>query len=497
VAAVERAMAAQVAAPATPAVVTAPSVPTLDRRTRLAYAAGDVPNAIKIITAGLFGFFFYTSVMGLPGTLVGIAGAIGLVWDAVIDPYIGHLSDKSRSRWGRRHAFMMAGALTMGIGFWLSFSPPRGLSHWALFAWVLGTGFVVRTATSIYRVPYFALGAQLSRDYDERTRITGLRGVFGVLGSMATASLSFVLFFPNRGTADPKLDYDGYPAMGLVFGVMMTLFALAATLGTRSWAHVGEASAAGAAPPAPRHFLATSWDCLGNRSFRVLFATSSLFFLAVSVNATLSIHFFTYYVEITDSKALSVLKVAFYLAGFLGVLFWLRASRAMQKHRLYVMGTLSAGVIMLAVFFLMGKGNLLGTGHVAALLVCNALVGFFASTLWFVPPSLLADVVDEDELATGERREGSFFGLYSFGQQLAGGVALILTGILVDGFAGLVPGQVVQSPETVRRIGLLYAVLPGTLLVIAAVWAMRYKLGRQEVASIQRALDARKAAARA
>jgi GPH family glycoside/pentoside/hexuronide:cation symporter len=490
-------MAAQVAAPVPEATVLSAALPVLDRRTRLAYAAGDVPNAIKMITAGLFGFFFYTSVMGLSGSLVGIAGAIGLVWDAVIDPYIGHLSDRSRSRWGRRHAFMLAGAVTMGLGFWLSFSPPRGLSQWALFAWVLGTGFVVRTATSLYRVPYFALGAELSRDYDERTRITGLRGILGVLGSMATASLSFVLFFPNRGTGDPKLDYDGYPAMGLAFGVMMTLFALAATLGTRSWAHVGAASRAAAAPRVTPHFLATSWDCLRNRSFRVLFATSSLFFLSVSVNATLSIHFFTYYVEITDSKALSVLKVAFYLAGFLGVLFWLRASRGMQKHRLYVMGTLSAGVIMLAVYFLMGKGNLLGTGHVAALLLCNALVGFFASTLWFVPPSLLADVVDEDELATGERREGSFFGLYSFGQQLAGGLALVLTGVLVDGFAGLVPGQVEQSAETVRRIGMLYAVLPGTLLVIAAGWAMQYKLGRKEVAAIQRQLDGRRAGLRA
>jgi GPH family glycoside/pentoside/hexuronide:cation symporter len=471
----------------------APARPRLDMPTRLYYAAGDVPNAIKMITAGIFGFFFYTSVMGLPGSLVGIAGAIGLVWDAVIDPYIGHVSDRSRSRWGRRHAFMLAGALTMGLGFWLSFAPPRGLSTWALFAWVLATGFVVRTASSVYRVPYFALGAELSRDYDERTRITGLRGVLGVLASMATAALSFVLFFPNRDAGDPKLNYDGYPAMGLAFGAAMTVFALATTYGTRSWAHVG--AAAPAARPAPsRHFAAASLDCLRNRSFRVLFATSSLFFLSVSINATLSIHFFTYYVDVTDSKALSALKVAFYLAGLIGVFFWVRASSRLQKHRLYLMGTLSAGLVMLAVYFLMGEGHLLGKGHVTALIVFNALVGFFASTLWFVPAALVADVVDEDELATGERREGSFFGLYSFGQQLAGGLALVLTGVLVDGFAGLVPGQAEQSAQTVQRIGLLYAVLPGTLLLIASAWALRYDLGRARVAEIQRALDQRRGA---
>ena len=482
-------MAAQLA-PAAPAPDGA-AAPRLDRRTRLCYAAGDVPNAVKTITAGLFGFFFYTSVMGLPGSLVGIAGAIGLVWDAVIDPWFGHLSDRSRARWGRRHVFMLAGALTMGLGFWLSFAPPRGMSHGALFAWVLGTGFLVRTASSLYRVPYFALGAELSRDYDERTRITGLRGAMAILASMAAAALSFVLFFPNRGEGDPKLDYAGYPVMGLVFGAVMTAFGLLAIFGTRAWAHAGADS-----PDAPRpraRLLATSWDCLRNPSFLVLFGTSSLFFLAVAINATLSIHFFTYYVEVTDSRALSALKVSFYLAGLLGVLFWMRAATRVQKHALYLVGMLSAAVVMIAVYFLMGHGHVLGTGRVGALIALNGLVGFFASTMWFVPPSLVADVVDEDELQSGQRREGAFFGLFSFGQQLAAGAALVLTGVLVDHFAGLVPGQAAQSAETVRRIGLLYAVLPGTLLLLAAAWTLRYRLSRARVVEIQRALDQRRA----
>jgi Na+/melibiose symporter-like transporter len=103
-------------------------------------------------------------------------------------------------------------------------------------------------------------------------------------------------------------------------------------------------------------------------------------------------------------------------------------------------------------------------------------------------------VVDEDELATGERREGAFFGLWSFGQQLATGAALLLTGVLVDRYAGLVPGQAAQSARTVERIGLLYSAFPGVLLLVAAGWALRYRIGRREVAAIQRALDARRGA---
>jgi Na+/melibiose symporter-like transporter len=274
----------------------------------------------------------------------------------------------------------------------------------------------------------------------------------------------------------------------------MTVFALLATLGTRSRAGRADVLEPGAATPLPTHFLVTSLQCLRNRSFRVLFTSSSLFFLAVAMNTTLSIHFLTYYARIDGSKALSASQGALYLAGFLGMIFWLRVSPRMEKQWLYVLGTLATGLVMASVYFVVGEGHLLGTNNVPALLIGHALVGFFSSTLWFIPAALLADVVDEDELATGERREGSFFGLFSFGQQLATGVSLVLTGLLVDRFAGLVPGQAVQSAETVRRIGLLYGVLPGALLLVAGLGALRYKLDRRQVAVIQRELDARRAA---
>lgn len=467
----------------------------LDLRTKLLYAAGDVPNSVKTTTAALFGFYFYTSVMGLPASLAGLAAGIGLVWDAVIDPYIGHISDTSRFRWGRRHSFMLAGALTMGVGFWASFAPPHGMSNAGLFLWLLGTGFLVRTTTSIYRVPYFALGAELSQDYDERTSVTAYRGFLAVVGALAAGGLSFLLFFPNRTPGvDPKLDYSGYPAMGLVFGTVMTLLGLVATAGTWRWRHLADAD--GAAAPAPRRrFLAGFAQCLRRPSFRALFISSSLFFLAISMNAALSIHFLTHYARVTDSRALSAFQMAYWIAGLVGVVVWLGVSRRMEKNSLYLLGTVATAAAMLAVFLLVGEGHLLGTGNVRALLVGHAVVGFFGSTLWFVPATLIADVVDEDELDTGTRREGAFFGLYSFGQQVAAGAALLLTGVLVERFARLVPGQAVPSARTVWRIGLLYGALPSLLTLAAAIAALPYRVGRREMAAIQLQLSRRRPAA--
>jgi GPH family glycoside/pentoside/hexuronide:cation symporter len=463
----------------------------LDLRTKLLYAAGDISNSVKTTLSAIFGFYFYATVMGLPASLVGVAGAIGLVWDASIDPYIGHLSDTSRARGGRRHAFMLAGALTMGVCFWASFAPPRGLPTAALFAWLLGTGFLVRTATSVFRVPYFALGAELTRDYDERTSVTAFRGFLAVVGALAGGSLSFLVFFPNRTPGvDPKLDYAGYPAMGLAFGAVMTATSLIAIGGTWRFRHARPAPDEGGA--ARRRFFAGFAQCLHRPSFRALFISSSLFFLGISMNAALSILFLTHYARVTDSAALSAFQTAYWTAGLAGVVFWLRLSRSMEKNTLYLVGTVATATAMAAVFALVGEGHLLGTGNVRALLAGHVLVGFFGSTLWFVPATLIADVVDEDELATGRRREGAFFGLYSFGQQLAAGVALLLTGVLVERFAGLLPGQTAPSAQTVWRIGLLYGGIPAALILGAAASALRYRIGRREMAAIQLQLDQRR-----
>jgi GPH family glycoside/pentoside/hexuronide:cation symporter len=467
--------------------------PQLGRRTKILYGMGDIANAVKMTLFGLFTLYFYTTVMGLPGSLVGIASILVLVWDAVIDPYIGYLSDKAHFHFGRRHAFMLVGALTMGITFWAFLSPPQGLSTGTLFAWLLGSSLLVRTATSVFGVPYFALGAELSEDYHERTSITGIRGILALLGTLGAAALSFVVFFPDRTPGvDPKLDYAGYPAMGLAFGLVMSVTGLIATLGTLSWQPYLPTDGNPEMSQTPRNFFASFLQSLWNPSFRALFTSYSLFFLGVVINNSLTIHYLTYYAQVTASTALSTFQLAFYVGGLVGVVFWLRLSRLVEKHWLYLLTNLATATLMLCALLLVGEGHLFGIGNVRALIVGHVLGGFFGSILWFMPGSMIADVADEDELETGQRREGSFFGIFFFGQQLAAGVSLLLNGVLVDWFAGLVPGQASQSPQTAWRLGLLYSLLPAALLGVAAVLILRYTLSKQRVAVIRAELDRRR-----
>jgi GPH family glycoside/pentoside/hexuronide:cation symporter len=456
------------------------------------YGLGQIASAVKTVLFGLFSLYFCTTVLGLSGTLVGIASAIGLLWDALIDPVIGSLSDRTTGALGKRHGYMLVGAAGMGVSFWACFAPPANLSTEALFAWVLGTNLLVRTMVSLFGIPYYALGSELSRDYHERTSITGIRGGLGLFGTMATAVLSFVIFFPaGPDGGDPKLNVEGYRQMGLFSGAVMSLVSIAATLGTLSHRQHRAGEEATAGPAGVVRLVAEAGDALRNVSLRVVLSSYFLFFLGVVINGTLALHFLSYYAEITESRDVSAFQLAFFLGALCGVFCWLRVSRRLEKGRLYFLGTMGTALVMGSAFVFLGEGRPLGTGSVAPLLFGNCVAGFFASLLWIIPSSMIADVADQDELLTGERRQGTFFGLFHFAEQIAAGAAILITGILIDHFAGLAPGQADPSAGTVVRIGMLYSLLPAALLSISAALILFYALDEEKMASIQAALEVR------
>ena len=238
-----------------------------------------------------------------------------------------------------------------------------------------------------------------------------------------------------------------------------------------------------------RRFFANALVALRNQSFQSVFFSYSIFYLGTVINATLAIHFLTYYVKITASEALSTFHLSFYLGALVGIAFWLKVSKNIEKRWLYFAGTLFTSMLMGCAFLLLGEGHLLGTGNLPALLFGNGLAGFSASVLWIIPTSMIADVADQDEVLTDQRREGIFFGLFHFGEQIAAGASILITGILLDWFAGLIPGQAQQSAITITRIGMLYSLLPSVLLAVAAFLILRYSLNQNKIAAIQLQLD--------
>src|SRR4029453_8375012 len=167
--------------------------------TKIVYGLGQAAEGLKNTAFSLFLLFYYNQVLGLPGTLAGLALGVSLVFDAFFDPLVGSISDNFRSKLGRRHPFMYLAILPMVIGFYLLFSPPvRG--DWALFTWLFVFATLTRGGMALFHVPHIALGAALSDDFEERTSIVGIRQFLATFGGLLAIGIGFGVNF--RSTAE-------------------------------------------------------------------------------------------------------------------------------------------------------------------------------------------------------------------------------------------------------------------------------------------------------
>jgi len=467
---------------------------------KLLYGVGEMPITVLMFLSGIFLLFFYKTVMDLPPALAGMGLSASLVLDAVLDPYIGHLSDRTRSRLGRRHTYMLPGALAMGVCFFLLFSPPQHLSRPVLFLWLLVCSIALRTTSAVYRIPYLGLGAELSRDYDDRTSTMAIRALFGLLGILAAAWLSFRLFFP---VAADRLQYPGYPRLGMAFGAIMTGAGLFSFFGTLGYRNSGTPTTI-AAP----HFFSGFWISMRNADFRRIWVASTIFFLAVTLNFSMAIDYFTWYAKINGGGTLSAIWTYFGTGALLGVLMWLVLARRAEKRNLYLFAMAATAAVLLGAYVFVGDGRLFGTGHALPLMMGHVLAGIFASAYWVLPPSMVADVTDTDELSTGLRREGIYYGIMNFGEKIAAGGALFLAGILLTVFRKLSHGVVVSAhggalgthiiplatqapPVDIPYVGLLYGPVPAVLILISLISILSYRLDRRTAHGVQQQLAAR------
>ena len=443
--------------------------------TKLAYGVGALTDSIKTFAFITFLLFYYTTVLGLPGRMLGLAMSVGLVFDAVIDPLIGHISDRLAPSFGRRHSFMLVGAVSAGISFIAVFNPPGGLSTGLLFAWLMVSSLCLRSSCSLFMVPYYALGAELATDSHERTTISGYRAGMVLAGTLLATGVAFVVFLPQDVVTgvDAKFTAGSYEDMGVAFGVAMVIAGLTATLGTlHTRPHLPTSSAVSGNRVAIWTSVAETFR---NRSFRILLLCSSWSVMGAAINGALAMHFLTYHARIAAGQAFTFYFGAFYAGALVGVLVWVRVARTVEKHHLLAATTIITSLIVSAGYWLVGEGRPLGTGNVWIPAIGNGLAGFFGIAGGVILPSMMADVTAHDEAAAGRRRDGIFFGVYSFSQQLSSGVAVLIAAGLVEGFAGLVPAQVTQSAATSERLAMVACLIPAAILAGAGFAALLYR----------------------
>jgi Na+/melibiose symporter-like transporter len=419
----------------------------------------------------------------------------------VADPLVGAWSDRVTSRFGRRHPFLYASVLPLCIAFYLVFTPPAGLSQAGLFAWLCVFAVLTRLATTLFNVPHLALGAALSRDYEERNQISALQFFFERSGHGIAGMMAFLWFFrPTAAYPDGQLNPAAYPQLA---GVIVVLTLASVWLSAWRTSHripfLGTADLAERARGFAQSAVADVLASLRNASFRVLFTGLLLTYAALGTGTALSIHLGTYFWRVTTDHML-VWGIVAGFAVFAGLGFWTRVAERLDKKPVALLGLAGFAAFTAGPTFCKLAGAF--PAHDSLLYLplwigTTGVLGQFAlAAVMVTGRSMMADVTDEDALLHGRRREGVFFGAASFAGKAAFGVGSLIAGFAVD-WSGLLPNAKPEqvSDATVAALGLTLALSVLSLSLLSLAIFSRYRLTRARHAEVKAALAERAALA--
>lgn len=445
--------------------------------TKLAYGAGAITYGIKDNGFAVFLLIFYNQVMGLPADLVGLAVMIALIIDAFIDPVIGHLSDRTDTRWGRRHPWIYASIIPVGLSWFLLWHPPqRGEA--GMLAYLIGSAILVRSALALNEVPSLAMLPELTQDYHERTDVIRYRFLFGWLGGLTLLWLAYAVFLaPTPEQPAGLLRREGYDAYAVTGVVMMTLATLIAAIGT----HKRLARRPARVPPRQplRAELAGMIATLRNPAFLTLMGAGVFAFANQGLNFATSTYMQLYVWEF-PRWAMTAWPFTLFAGVMLAFLITPRVGRRLGKKRGAAAMALIAVVLGLLPYVLRLLGLFPANGEPETLPIFLTMVtlatGFGVGPM-ILTGSMLADVVEDSELRTGHREEGLFYAGNLFMQKCVTGIGTFAAGSLIAA-VGLpreaVPGAV--DPEVIGRLMLTFTIFTAIFVGGAIAMFLRFPL---------------------
>jgi GPH family glycoside/pentoside/hexuronide:cation symporter len=444
----------------------------LTARTKLFYGVGDVGNAMVNSAISFFLLVFLTDAALVAPALAGSALLVGKIYDAINDPFFGWISDRTTSHYGKRRVYMIFGALPLAVSIMLLWRMPAGLSKVAVFAWIVGTFVFYDTMNTVTSVPYYALTAELTDDYDERASLTTFRMILGVPAYLVGAALTPAmvgLFATKRA---------GYGAVGILYGIIAVAVLWISASGIRERKKVSESTAE---TPPLRAFLAT----FRNRPFVRLIAAYLIANIAFALTQTLMAYFVTYQLRM-EGQVPAVMGLLLVAVG-LFLFPWKWLSERWNKGPAYALGLAIAGVAVAATFFLPSKPT-----PVIYLIAFVAGIGFSAQ--WVFPWAMVPDVVEYDRLETGEHRGGMYYGVWGFAFKLTSALGIALTGWVLQ-LSGYV-ANVEQTARALLGIRLCFGPVPLLVLLIALPLLIWYPITRGTHAEVLEKLEAMEAQGR-
>ena len=408
---------------------------------------------------------FSTDVLLISPAVMGTIFGVSRIWDAVSDPVAGYLSDRTRSRMGRRRPWLLASALPIGIVYIMVWSPPAGLGPNALIAWMAVGVIGFYSAMTIFVVPHTSLGAELTTGYHERSRVFGVRHALWSSGSVVAlgAMYLFIVSTEPRATARAQAAIAALLTLALIVVAVMRL------------RERPDYQGRGAESP-----FAAFRDVLRNRHARLLLIVFLIENLGSATIGILTLYIAQY---IVGTPELAPLYILAYMVPSIGsVPLWMPLARRFGKKPLWIFSMLLTAASFGGMFFL-------EEGSVVLITVLAMTAGLAAGCGGMVGPSVQADVIDYDEYESGQRKEGAYFAAWNFVFKCAFGITLFLTGWVLQ-LSGFRPNQE-QTEGAKLALLSLYALYPLVCYLIGTAIFLRFGLGEREHATIRLALDAR------
>ena len=448
------------------------AVQGLTRRAKVSYGLGDIGFSVTSTMIGIYFLLFLTDVVGLRPALAGLAIMIAKQWDWINDPIVGHISDRTRTRWGRRRPFLLFGFVPFALVFAMMWWRPPiqgqvGLAAYYAMAYVLYDTI----ATFVY-MPYFALTPELAADYDERTTLTTYRMAFSILGSLISFTIPLLIVGSFRPENAARVWLSG-----AIFAMVSALPLLVVFLGTRE-----RPEFASEAQPSLRDSLRSA---LSNRPFLFSAGIFLLTWSALDIVQAVLLYFLRYWLHL-EGYSDAIFGVIFVTALFL-LPVWEWASRHTNKRFAYMVGIAFWAVVQI-VLVLVKPGLPLGV-----ILGLAALAGIGVSAAHVLPWSIIPDSIEWDELRTGQRHEGMFYSLVMLMQKAASGLALFLTGLILE-WSGYVANAPIQAPSALLGIRILTGGVPALLFCAGIAFAALYPISRDDHIAVREELARRRLA---
>ncbi|MDP1714067.1 MAG: glycoside-pentoside-hexuronide (GPH):cation symporter [Anaerolineales bacterium] len=456
--------------------------------TKLAYGSGDWSLASFGTLRQVFYAIFLTDVVGLEPRLASFAALISIIWDAFNDPIVGTISDRVRSRWGRRRPFFLLFSIPFGLSFIALWWAPPFDNQYLLAATVSLTFMLSDTLQTLVSIPFYALTPEMTPDYDERTSLTGYRMFFNLLASLATAVAAPAIV--DAALAGGATQQQGYFIVSALFGGLAVLpfFVIFAVVRERS-------NAADAAEP-EIPFLQTLRTAWKNVPFRFATGLYMLNWITFDLVALALPFFLAYWVAKGDllQKALglpleSAVFACLLVTSVIVLPFWVWLARKLGKQRAYIIGMSFWAIVQLLIYSIQ-------PGQITYILVLAVMAGISVSTAHVLPDAIFPDVIEWDELHTGHRREGIYYGVKNFVRKLTGALAIFIALQTLGWFGYQSPPvgatQFSQPASALQAIRFLIGPL-GTLFLFGAVtMAWFYPLTKERHARVRALLERKK-----